>query len=178
VWSSVGEEQVAGEIPRSFKLWRRLAGGAGRQTPRRTILLAVLMLALASAPVVGSALATHRQSASNAHTPSGTGTYHGIYTEHMGAGTTGWYFHAWTDHGHGGEKLAWVAHSGGADHSFHCQVGPGSGDASGHLHCSPSRYIGTSHHSSHDAKIDTTSSCKKYSDGHGICFHNHNGPFQ
>lgn len=137
------------------------------------------MAALVSAPVVGSALATDRRSASNAHTPAGTGTYHGIYTEHMGAGTTGWYFHAWTEHNHGGERWVVIAHTTVADHAFHCSGGPGSGDSSGHVHCTPTRYVSSNHHSSHDAKLDPNAgTCARYSDGHGICHHNHNGPFE
>ena len=170
---------VGGGQLQALRTRRRIDGQAWRPTPRRATLLATVMVVLASAPIVGSALGTHRQSASNAHTPAGTGTYHGIYTEHMGSGTTGWYFHAWTEHNHGGGKIVWIGHSSGADHSFHCQVGPDDGGSSGHLHCSPSKYIGTNHHSSHDAKIDPSASvCAKYGDGHGICFHNHNGPFE
>jgi hypothetical protein len=111
------------------------------------------------------AIASHNRSGSNAHRQDGI--YHGIYTEHTDGGENGWYFHAWTEHGHGNNKAMSLFH-GGATH-YHCSK---VADAD-HVHCSRSE-LRTNHASAHEAPFQAPD----YNDGHGINLHQHNGPFQ
>lgn len=140
----------------------------------RSTSFVVLALTLFAALIVATALASDNRSDSNAHRTDGI--YHGIYTEHTQSGEFGWYFHAWTEHGHGGDKIVGIYHSNGSH--IHCFRGPSNGGEDGHLHCSESG-ISTNHHSPHDAPTDQAiGQCRKYGDGHGICYHIHNGPFE
>lgn len=122
-------------------------------------------IGIVATTLAATAMGTHGNSASNSHTQDGI--YHGIYTEHMDPGDDGWYFHPWTEHGHGANKALSLVH-GGATH-YHCTK---VADVD-HVHCSHWNAV-TNHMSAHEAP----NAGPDYNDGHGINLHQHNGPYQ